>query len=305
MKLIKPGYTILAMSMHDELPYNYDRPEELIEAAGRTCYKSEDSITRDSCKAFVNMLRKNGHFAMIEHSWMIMKCPLLSVTAIKVLWSLIFNRFLNIKITNRCVFNAGNIRAFEEWKLDENTRARLVRAENMEVYRLKRKKAFNMLSATVKFICDRGVSHELVRHRIASYAQESTRYCNYSKDKFDNQVTFIVPQWITFPEEIRTIEQITNQPLPDSYAFWLWHMKECEDIYLKTLENGWSPQQARSVLPNSLKTEIVVTATWEEWRHIFNLRALGKTGKPHPQMVEIMMPLYKEFRRLQPTVFDL
>lgn len=146
-------------------------------------------------------------------------------------------------------------------------------------------------SISVKIVCDRGVSHEIVRHRIASYAQESTRYCNYSKDKFDNEITFISP---CFWSE-------------DSVAFNGWKnlCKEAENTYLTLIQLGATPQEARAVLPNSLKTEIVCTFNLREWRHFFQLRALGKTGAPHPQMLEITIPMLEEFRKQIPIVFDI
>ena len=143
---------------------------------------------------------------------------------------------------------------------------------------------------SVKFIVDRGVSHELVRHRMASYAQESTRYCNYSKDKFGNELTFISPCfWSKGSRE---------------YEEWYAAMNSAEDIYFELIDWGVTPEQARTVLPNSIKTEIVMTANLREWRHFFKLRAIGTTGKPHPQMLEVTVPLLAEFKALIPVVFD-
>ena len=145
-------------------------------------------------------------------------------------------------------------------------------------------------SISVKFIVDRGVSHELVRHRMASYAQESTRYCNYSKDKFGNELTFISPCfWSKCSRE---------------YEEWYAAMNSAEDIYFELINWGVTPEQARTVLPNSIKTEVVMTANLREWRHFFKLRALGITGKPHPQMLEVTVPLLAEFKALIPVVFD-
>ena len=145
-------------------------------------------------------------------------------------------------------------------------------------------------SFTVKFICDRGVSHELVRHRIASFAQESSRYCCYAKDKFGKELTFINPCFW--------------EPDSDNYARWFHEMDESEKTYLAMIENGATPEQARDILPTSIKTEIVMTANLREWRHFFKLRAEGVTGKPHPQMLEITIPLLKELKHKIPVVFD-
>ena len=140
---------------------------------------------------------------------------------------------------------------------------------------------------TVRVICDRGVSHEIVRHRIASYSQESTRYCNYAKDKFDNGVTFIEPCFFH--------EGTIN------YEHWLNAMKVAEGIYLELIANGATPQEARSVLPNSLKTEIVITMDLREWRHFFRLRT---SLAAHPQMREIAIPMLLEFNKRIPVVFE-
>lgn len=145
---------------------------------------------------------------------------------------------------------------------------------------------------TVKFICDRGVSHELVRHRIASFSQESTRYCNYSKDKFGNELTFIEPFFFIHPDS-----GIDN----DMYEDWFDACSYTETTYLRMIANGAKAQEARSILPNSLKTEIVVTANPREWKHIFKLRCAEAA---HPQMREVMLPLHKIFKEMWPAIFN-
>lgn len=140
---------------------------------------------------------------------------------------------------------------------------------------------------TVRVICDRGVSHEIVRHRIASYSQESTRYCNYSLSKYQNELTFIRPfYW---------------NDSPDKYRIWKEAMAVAEHSYLELIRLGASPQEARSVLPNSLKTEIVVTMNMREWRHFFKLRA---SPEAHPQMQEIAIPMLTTFQKNIPVIFD-
>lgn len=145
---------------------------------------------------------------------------------------------------------------------------------------------------TVRFVCDRGVSHELVRHRPCSFAQESTRYCNYSQDKFGEEITVIKPlffeQWTDETQSCQT----------EVYWNWFRSCEYAEKNYFNLLKLGATPQEARSVLPNSLKTEIIMTANETEWQHIVNLRAKGTTGAPHPQMVEIMQPWYEELKVL-------
>ena len=170
---------------------------------------------------------------------------------------------------------------------------------------------------TVRFYVDRGISHELVRHRIASFAQESTRYCNYSKDKFGNEITVIEPCFFEeFPVETRirmreTIDGKRSYPFPmedmtdrmKQYASWYRACRQCEHDYLLMLDRGVTPQEARDVLPTSLKTEVVMTANMREWRHFFELRAIGTTGKPHPQMQEVAMKLLEECAGYMPELF--
>jgi thymidylate synthase (FAD) len=143
------------------------------------------------------------------------------------------------------------------------------------------------VSMTVRFVVDRGVSHELVRHRLASYSQESTRYCNYSKGRFDSTVTFIRP--------------LFWQEGSKEYGYWEQACRFAERAYLGLITRGASAQEARSVLPNSLKTALVVTANLREWRHIFELRTAPAA---HPQMREVMQPLLVAAREAVPVVFD-
>lgn len=151
------------------------------------------------------------------------------------------------------------------------------------------------VSISVKFMIDRGISHELVRHRLCAFSQESTRYYNYL-----GGVTFVIPPWVNIePREYNGDHNIVDFSKPDLY--WFCEMLNAETTYLELLEFNWSPQQARSILPNSLKTEIVMTANLREWKHIFSLRCAEAA---HPQMREVMIPLRKEFRRRIPVIFD-
>lgn len=143
--------------------------------------------------------------------------------------------------------------------------------------------------ATVRIVCDRGISHEIVRHRIASYSQESTRYCNYSKDKFSNQITFVEPCFWGSRDQ------------HEKFSVWKAAMEAAESSYFQLISLGSTPQEARSVLPNSLKTEIVVTMNMREWRHFFRLRT---STAAHPQMVEIAKPMLAEFKIKIPVIFD-
>ena len=203
MKIIAPSHEIFYLPDGDDVL-------KRIELAGRTCYKSENQITKDSAADFVKRIIDSGHHSVIEH-----------------------------------------------------------------------------VNITVRFICDRGVTHELVRHRLASYSQESTRYANYSKEKFGREITVIKPLfWKEDSEE---------------YPEWLSAMEQAEKSYMRLIDLDASPEQARSVLPNSLKTEIVITCNIREWRHIFRLRC---SCSAHPQMREIMLPLLREFHEKIPMLFE-
>ncbi len=145
------------------------------------------------------------------------------------------------------------------------------------------------VSVSVRIVCDRGVTHEIVRHRIASYSQESTRYCNYANDKFTNELTFIEPCFWK------------GEDGEEKLNLWKTAMQSCEDDYLKLIEMGAKPEQARSVLPNSLKTEIVCTMNLREWRHFFKLRTAREA---HPQMIEVARMILDKFKEVIPVVFD-
>lgn len=161
------------------------------------------------------------------------------------------------------------------------------------IKRLMKRKHWSVLehaTVSVRLICDRGVSHELVRHRLASYSQESTRYCNYSKGKFGEEITVIKP---CFWDETDL-----------KYAGWANLCSKAEDAYIGLMKSGATPQEARSVLPNSLKTEIVVTMNIRNWRHFFEMRYLGVAGTPHPQMVEVAEKAFDLLCSQYPAFFE-
>jgi thymidylate synthase (FAD) len=212
MLLVKPSAEIL---------YVNTEALQLIETAGRVCYKSEDKITTDSAPKFVEMILKRGHESVIEHA-----------------------------------------------------------------------------TATVRFICDRGVTHEIVRHRLASYSQESTRYCDYN----GGHIAFVIPPWCDLlPGEYDkdSLDLADGELDSKSWA----HMMLALEAYYKSMRAvfKWRPEQARSVLPNSLKTEIVMTANLREWRHFFKLRT---SAAAHPQMREVAIPLLAEMKVRIPVIFD-
>lgn len=148
------------------------------------------------------------------------------------------------------------------------------------------------VSVSVSFTCDRAIANELVRHRIASFTQESTRYCNYSQDKFGRELTFIKPPWY---------HENAEDDLTMAFETALY---DAEMGYLAMLDYGAKPEEARALLPLCLKTELVMTANLREWRHIFQLRAADMTGKAHPQMKELMVPLLDSFIKMYPGIFD-
>lgn len=155
------------------------------------------------------------------------------------------------------------------------------------IVRLGHDSVLEHISVTVRIVCDRGVTHELVRHRLCSFSQESTRYANYAQDKFGREITVIRP-YFWAADDAR-------------YALWREAMQACEDAYLKLVDAGATAQEARSVLPNSLKTEIVTTANIREWRHIFKLRC---DKAAHPQMRQVMLPLLAAFSERIPLLYD-
>lgn len=302
MKLIKPSFEIIEQKPRDiVIPADMEIgprmwKDELInsvyrqiEIAGRTCYKSEDKITETSAKEFVDRMVKSGHGAMLEHGTVYLKVPNSVVDEgfqFGTNWStLCLNPYTRYISDGDYYYYTTNYRVIIEHDLQGVLEYLCEPTE----YHAKR--------ITVKFICDRGVSHEFVRHRVFSFAQESTRYCNYSKDKFNNCVTYIVPNWCTNVniedyERNPKLMYNANGALTDNEINFLCGLYDTETRYLRLLENGWTPQQARAVLPNSLKTELVMTGTIEQWKGFFKLR---DAGSAHPQAYELAHPLHEEF----------
>ena len=276
MKLIKPSFEIWEQSAGLEGVYKQ------IEKVGRVCYKSEDKITEDSAKPFVDRMIKSGHGAMLEHGTVYLKFETLTHAE-----KYLNNKYSEVRTCYGSFYVTTNLRVLVEngW-LDD-------------LQYICEPTEYHERRVTVHFVCDRGVSHEFVRHRVMSFAQESTRYCNYSKDKFGNELTFIIPCWLDIPTGHYAYCDIDKIQLPegehkDIDAF-LWTLNNAEKHYTLLINSGWKPQEARAVLPNSLKTELVVTGFTSDWNHFFDLRARGTTGAPHPQAKELAEPLMKEF----------
>ena len=300
MKLIKPSYTIIPQGTGLEGIYRQ------IELAGRTCYKSEDKITEDSSIKFVDRMIKSSHGAMLEHGTVYLKVT-----------------YKDTDFATLCMFYGRNkysvLNHSEDNKIYYITTNYRVLVENNHLSDLKylcEPTEFHEKRITVRFVCDRGVSHEYVRHRVFSFAQESTRYCNYSKDKFGNELTFIKPCWIddTSLQKIKgsvigkdeygslILEYYYHLTVKAESWFKPWEitpesnfiasLQVAEQLYLELLNQGWTPQQARAVLPNSLKTELVMTGVVSDWKHFFELRC---DSKAHPQARELAIPLREEF----------
>lgn len=183
----------------------------------------------------------------------------------------------------RTIERAGRVCYKSEDKITDGSAERFVRS----IIERGHESVLEHVSLSVRFIVDRGMSHELVRHRVASFSQESTRYCNYSKDGFGGEITVIEPTALNL-----------NGP---AYIAWLGGCKCSENAYFIMLDSGATPQEARAVLPNSLKTEVVMTANAREWRHILRLRT---EKAAHPQMREVMVPLLAELKKRVPVIFD-
>lgn len=310
MKLIKPSYTILEQESGLEGIY------KAIERAGRVCCRSEDKITKDSAKPFVDRMIKSQHYAMLEHGTVYLKIPfgkMLDCGEFE-------NETLSCWFVNNpySLVRTGMIGSEDYWYVTSNYR---VLIENDMLYTLQylcEPTEFHEKRVCVHFICDRGILAEFTRHRVFSFAAESTRYCNYSKDKFGNEVTFIIPFWldiITEEDELHLDGDEDSICYPeDVYTTnFLYTLRYTERVYIDLLTqwekrvpdkrfksgfryNPWTPQQARAILPNALKTELVMTGFVSDWKHFFRLRSrIAGTGKPHPQASELADPLYKEF----------
>lgn len=271
MKLIKPKFEIL------EQQPGIDGIYKMIELAGRTCYRSEDKITEDSAKGFVERMIKSGHGAMLEHGTVYLIIPFEYID---------MSEQFDIPIVSDIVEKYKN-NSYTKWRLRDDGFSQLafittnlrVLVENNWMDDLQyvcEPTEYHEKRITVRLTCDRGVSHEFVRHRVFSFAQESTRYCNYIKSKFGGSVTFITPPWLKQEDELEFEED----------------MQVIENLYFKWLNKGWTAQQARGFLCNFLKTELVMTGTIEQWEGFFKLR---DAKDAHPQARELAQPLHEEF----------
>lgn len=314
MKLIKPYFEIIEQ-----------QPNEIgmlkhIETCGRVAWKSEERTTEDSYIKFVDMLKGVNHGSVLEHGTVYLQINNSYNDYNSKASKYRFNKYS--KLNNELSQDARIIRNY----ITTNYR---VLIENNWLDDLKYQcepTEYHEKRITIRFVCDRGVSHEFVRHRTFSFTQESTRYCNYSKDKFSNELTFILPCWfekenliskynidskyaihqertdfefpnVIYEQEIEYIDEDTKIKTPWSAEDWyIYSLRLSELSYIKALEQGWKPQQARTILPNSLKTELIMTGFISDWKHFFHLR----TAKgAHPQAQELAIPLQEEFKNLR------
>ena len=277
MRLIKPSVEIIKQE-----EYDLNHIFKFIELAGRTCYKSEDKITEDSAKEFVDRMIKSGHGAMLEHGTVYLTIPYLDISNI-IGHKYFLNPYSKITSDHINTYITTNYRVLVEnnWLSDLKYISTLTE--------------FHARRTTVKFICDRGVSHEFVRHRVFSFAQESTRYCNYTKDKFNNELTFIIPCWI---EDLKKGNYYAyceyHHSKNDASKRWFDSCMSAEFIYTNLIEEGWKPQEARTILPNSLKTELIMTGFNSDWQHFFELRCAPNA---HPQAKELADMLKDKFNK--------
>ena len=286
-----------------------------IEKAARTSYKSEDRITEGSAKKMVDTLIKNKHYACLEHGTIYLKMTY-DISAVGSYFSSGIDKYVKNPYS-KVVFDDGC--DYRNAYITTNARVIIENGWQDDLQYFCEPTEYHTKRITVKFICSIGVGREMTRHRAFSFMQESTRYCNYSKDKFGNELTFIIPQWIydcrdnwapctRFPDEkmdylydysgeklikiLTTIDRTVS-----SYWEVLQHI-ELEYVFNTTEPDGYKlkPQEARGMLPLDLKSELVMTGFIDDWKHFFELRShIAATGKPHPDIQILADKLLDEF----------
>lgn len=286
MILVKPKFEII------EQENTLEGAIKHIEKAARTCYKSEHLITDESAQRMYDRLVESKHLAMLEHGTVY----LIARTEVDLdcsigdcfynpLGKYTINPYSQVEMKDMFYFVTTNMRVIIEngWEDDLKYRCEPTDYHNRRV--------------TVKFVTDQGILREFTRHRVFSFAVESTRYCNYNKGKFGNQVTFVIPSWCNNIEEgEHFIEPMSNQiTMNPIERMFLDTLANAESGYKYLINMGWKPEEARNVLPLATKCEVVMTGFVSDWKHFFDLRAKGTTGKPHPQAEELAVPLMREF----------
>ena len=291
MKLIKPSAQII-----EPTGYAIDDIYKSIELAGRVSHKSEDKITETSAKDFVGRMLNMKHLATCEFGTVYLKvtCTDLNYASLGIFYG--SNKYSKVThYDNKTYYITTNYRV-------------LVESNHLDDLKyLCEPTKYHHKRYTVKFILDRAIANEFVRHRKFSFLQESTRYCLYSSNKFNNELTFIMPCW--FEEMNQGIIKFEEGLYKDTYCFqftegnkgkscsiWYKAMREAEEHYIELINLGWKAEQARDILPLSLKTELYMCGYAEDWKKFFELRSKKYgVGNPHPQADELATPLYEEF----------
>ena len=243
-----------------------------IERIGRTCYKSEDKITENSAKEFVDRMINSNHGAMLEHGTVYLTTTDTAVA----------KRYHNNKYSKEQWVGSfdEDDAAIMTYYITTNLRVLVEHNWLNDLQYVSKPTEHHQKRITAKFTTDRGVSHEIVRHRTMSFAQESQRYVGYDKERFGNEIVFVKPHW--YDEEF------------PACLTWIESLKDAEKKYMELREAGLKPQDARGVLPNATKTEIVVTGFESDWKHFFDLRANGTTGAPHPDIKKLAVELQEK-----------
>ena len=283
MKLIEPKVEIW------EQPKGIEGIYKQIERAGRVCYKSENHITEDSAKPFVERMIASKHYAMLEHGTVYLSIPN-NHAHVDLLQELYHSRFTHWRspLGPHCINFSTNLRVLVVKDMWDACKPYVCdfgngfRSDDRRV--------------TVHFTTQIAVSREANRHRVNSMAEQSTRYCNYSKDKFGGEIAINKPSWIVADNFVHSLSYDPMNML-DPVEVWWCANAYAEACYMRLLQLGWKPEQARVVLPLDTNTELVHTAFVSDWLHFFDLRALSKTGKAHPDMIAVAKPLYEEFKK--------
>ena len=299
MRLINSGLEIL------EQQPGLDGMYKQIELAGRTCYKSEDKITEDSTKAFVDRMIKSGHGAVLEHGTVYLTIPITDSTSYRI------DDYRRNKYTRSDIS-----KDLKNYYITTNFRVLVENGWIDDLKYISKPTEYHEKRVTVKWTCDRGILAEFTRHRIFSFAAESTRYCNYSKNKFENGLTFIIPSWVDdIPNNtvLNGLEETFNFVWSDltkqkvklkvsEYTkTFLYTAINSELGYLNLIENGYKPQQARQVLPFSVHSPLVMTGFLSDWTHFFELRCAPSA---HPDAQKLAKELLVKLHEMYPGKFD-
>ena len=286
MQLIKASYKIIPQKPGVQGIY------EQAELPGRICYGSQDKIAPGTAEKFVKGLMQSNHGGPLEHNGVYLDCP-----------KNVYDKYVNNKFSKTSTHKFGEI---NKYYVSTNLRVLFENDWLDDLRYVVEPTQYHERRITVAFIVDRFTGEEFLRHRVASFNRESTRYVNYFKEKFGaGDIKFITPPWVD--DNINAIDDKTFRNLCysiykgedyDEFSdvlYWLFSLKAAEYSYNNLIRLGWQPQQARTVLPCAICSPLINTAFVSDWCHFFNLRALGTTGKPHPQAKELAEPLMNEF----------